>query len=73
MSKHVSRALVALWLVSAPAIAQAQDTGAAGQAQTQTPPPAAQKPGEVRMADLVKQSTPVAVRALVYPRRRRAS
>ncbi len=61
MSKHVSRALVALWLVSAPAIAQAQDTGAAGQAQTQTPPPAAQKPGEVRMADLVKQSTPVAV------------
>ncbi len=61
MSKHVSRALVALWLVSAPAIAQAQDTGAAAQGQTQTPPPAAQKPGEISMADLVKQATPVAV------------
>ena len=61
MSKHVSRALVAVWLGTMPALALAQDTGAAGQGQTQTPPPAAQTAGQASMADLVKQTTPVAV------------
>ena len=51
MSKHVSRALLALSLAATPAVAQTQ---------TQTPPPAAQTQ-EIRMADLVKQATPAAV------------
>ena len=63
MSKYVSRALVALWL-AAPAMALAQDTGAAGQQTTQQTPPASaqqQTTGGISMADLVKQATPVAV------------
>lgn len=51
MSKHVSRALLALSLAATPAVAQTQ---------TQTPPPAAQTQ-EIRMADLVKQATSAAV------------
>jgi len=51
VSKHVSRALLALSLAATPAVAQTQ---------TQTPPPAAQTQ-EIRMADLVKQATPAAV------------
>ena len=58
MSKYVSRALVALWLVSAPVIARAQEAApaASGQTQTQTQTPP-QTAGEIRMADLVKQTT----------------
>lgn len=52
MSKHATRALIALSLAATPALAQTQ---------TQAPPPAAQTQGEIRMADLVKQATPAAV------------
>lgn len=53
MSKHVSRALAALLLAFAPAPAAAQHPPAT-QTQSQTQ-------SDVRMADLVKQTTPVAV------------